>query len=81
VSGWSVVDADIESDLDTSDHDVLRGLIARRISDRRVLKLLRQGLKVGVREDDQWRATTIGSPPGVVVSPLLAHIYWHVLER
>jgi RNA-directed DNA polymerase len=80
VSGGYVVDADIESDFDTIDHDVLMGLIARRISDRRVLKRLRQWLKVGVLEDDQWRATTIGSPQGAVVSPLMANIYLHVLE-
>jgi RNA-directed DNA polymerase len=81
VSGWSVVDADIESSFDTIDHDGLMGLIARWISDRRVLKLLRPWLKVGVMEDDQWRATTIGPPQGAVVSPLMANIDLHVLDR
>ena len=77
VSGWSVVDADLESDCDTIDHDGLMGLIARRISDRRVLPRWRPWLKAGVIEDDQWGATTIGSPQGAVLSPLMAHISWH----
>jgi RNA-directed DNA polymerase len=69
-----VVEADIASYFDTIDHDVLMGLIARRISARRVLQRLRQWLKVGVMEADQWRATTSGSPQGAVVSPLMANI-------
>ena len=67
--------------VDTIDHDGLMGLIARRISDRRVLQRWRQWLKAGVMEDDQWRATTSGSPQGAVVSPLMATIYLHGWER
>jgi RNA-directed DNA polymerase len=81
VAGWYVVDADIESDVDPIDHDVLMGWIARRISDRRGLKRWRQRVKVGVREDDPWRATTLGSPQGAVVSPLMATSYLHVWAR
>jgi RNA-directed DNA polymerase len=81
VSGGSGVDADLESDFDTLDHDVLMGLSARRISDRRVLQRLRQWVKAAVMEADQWRATTIGSPPGAGVSPLMATISLHVLDR
>lgn len=64
VHGWWVVDAGIQGYFDSIDHDLLMSLLRRRISDRRVLKLLRQWLKAGVVEEGRWHPTDAGSPQG-----------------
>ena len=77
---WYVVDADIQGYFDNINHEILLGLLNRRVSDRRVIKLCRQWLQAGVIENGKYYPTEKGSPQGGVISPLLANIYLHVLD-
>jgi RNA-directed DNA polymerase len=76
-----VVDADFESYFDTIPHERLMQRVEERISDGRVLALLRSWLGQEVmRGMERWQPTE-GTPQGAVISPLLANIYLHPLDE
>lgn len=79
-----VYDADVSNYFDTIPHDKLMIALGTRISDPRMLALIKKWLRVPVEEDGQLKSgkgRKKGTPQGGVISPLLANIYMHFLDR
>jgi group II intron reverse transcriptase/maturase len=74
-----IVELDIRKFFDHLDHHHLREMLRRRIGDGVLLRWIGKWLKAGVMEDGSWRATTMGSPQGGVISPMLANVYLHAV--
>lgn len=72
-----VLDADVRKYFDSVDHEWLLRMLAHRIADRRILRLIRGWLRAGVLEGGKWSETVEGTPQGAGISPLLANIFLH----
>ena len=75
------IEGDIKGCFDNIDHSVLIGFINNKIKDARLIKLICKFLKAGYMEDFQYNNTYSGTPQGGIVSPILANIYLHELDK
>jgi RNA-directed DNA polymerase len=76
-----VIEGDIASYFDTIHHPKLIRLVGRRVKDKKILRLIWKFLRSGVMEKRTFRDTTLGTPQGGIISPLLANIYLHELDK
>ena len=76
-----VVDMDLSKCFDTLNHELIIKSVNKRISDGKVLKLIEAFLQSGILEDCAFYETTIGSPQGGVISPLLMNIYMDKFDQ
>lgn len=72
-----VLDADIRGYFDSINHERLIKFVERRISDRRILRLIKKWLKAGVIENGTVTTSDEGTPQGASISPILSNIYLH----
>jgi RNA-directed DNA polymerase len=81
-SGYGiVVDIDLEKFFDRVNHDILMGLVAKRVTDKRILKLIRGYLTAGVLAEGLVSPTEEGTPQGGPLSPLLSNLMLDVLDK
>jgi RNA-directed DNA polymerase len=81
-SGYAVVvDIDLEKFFDRVNHDILMGLVAKRVADKRILRLIRAFLNAGVMEGGLVSPTEEGTPQGGPLSPLLSNLMLDVLDK
>ena len=76
-----VIDADVEKFFDSVDHELMMSFVAEEISDGKVLGLIESWLKAGIMNQGEVEETVEGTPQGGVVSPLLANIYLHEMDK
>jgi RNA-directed DNA polymerase len=78
---WWIIDADVERFFDSVDHTLLMSFVAEEISDGKVLGFIESWLTAGVMNQGGIEETNVGTPQGGVISPLLANIYLHELDK
>ena len=76
-----IYDVDLEKYFDTVEHAKLLKLVALRVSDGKVLHVIKQWLSCGYVEDGQHKQSKLGTPQGGVISPLLANIYLNPVDQ
>ncbi len=76
-----VVDMDLSRCFDTLDHDLIIQSFRKRVTDGSILRLLRMFLESGVMTGEGWEASTVGSPQGGVISPLIANVYLDAFDQ
>jgi RNA-directed DNA polymerase len=76
-----IIEGDIASYFDTIHHPKLIRLVGRRIKDKKILQMIWKFLRSGVMEKRTFRDAKLGTPQGGIISPLLANIYLHELDR
>jgi group II intron reverse transcriptase/maturase len=75
------VEGDIKGCFDNIDHAVLVSVLSKKVKDARIVKLIYKFLKAGYMENWQYHSTYSGTPQGGIISPLLANIYLHELDK
>ena len=71
-----VLDADIRGFFDNLDRGWLLKFLQHRVADPRILRLIQKWLEAGVREEGEWKDTTVGTPQGSVITPLTQKVIW-----